>query len=144
MQRGLSLFVDGLEMSRDSGGIGVTNYLAAPQEENLSIGRNIGVGAPNFASLYISSLAIFREELSAALAFDIYKYYVTDGECELYTYFNKVSHQKSTKLRPVRIMGNISYLRNQLVFQHKSQFVGCLQKMVFIKLLELNVQATFH
>ncbi|XP_031555970.1 uncharacterized protein LOC116292758 [Actinia tenebrosa] len=79
MQRGLTIYVDGQEMSGDSGGMGVTNLMAAPQEENLSIGRNIGDSAPNFASFYISSLAIFREDLSAPLAFDIYKYYITDA-----------------------------------------------------------------
>lgn len=84
MQKGLSLFVDGQEMSGDSGGMGVSNLVAAPQEENLSIGRNIGESAPNFASFYISSFAIFREDLSAPLAFDIYKYYVTDGEYRSY------------------------------------------------------------
>ena len=77
-EQGVTLYINGLQRGGDSGGL-ATNSEATPLDENLRIGRNLGDDQANFASFYLSSFAIFRQDLPAGLAFQVYKYYMANG-----------------------------------------------------------------
>lgn len=77
---GLTLYIDGVQRGGDLGGLATSGYEAAPQEENLRFGRSLSNDQTSFASFYIASFAIFRQSMSSAMAYQIYKYYIANGK----------------------------------------------------------------